>query len=1131
MDSPSPYDRLLRQLEEFRRRYYLNQVIRGALIVTAALLAAYLTVSLLEYRFYFAPAVRRVLLFGGLGAAGLALFAGVMRPLMRFGRIGPRMTDDEAARLIGEHFPEVADRLLNVLQLRRQSGGDDALAEASIRQKIDGMKAVPFRAAVDLGANRRYLPWALPPLLALLFVLFAAPSVLRESNARLLRPSQVFEREAPFRFVLENGRLEAEQYADVTLDLRIDGRALPDAVQLVLADGTRFRMAREEADRFRHTFHQVVSDRTFHFEAAGFRSLPHTLTVLPAPSLRDLEMRLDYPAYTGRPDETLRNTGDASVPAGTRVTWIFRTDHTDAVGLAFADSTWRAERRGAGEFHLERTLYEDAAYRVGVANERVTGRDSLAYRIGVIPDRHPRIRVERVTDSTNRKFLFFLGEASDDYGLRNLNLHWTWERETASGERETLTEQTVPVGIDRGRPLAAFDHAWDLGTLDLAPGDRVTYWFQVWDNDAIHGAKSSRTPAMTFELPSREAFEEKEAERNRDIKETLREALSEIDDVQRDIEELREKLLQENELGWQDRQSLERLVERQRAVSQQVEQLREDFRRNLSEQGDYKQYDERLAQKQEQLQRMFEEVVPDELKQMMAELEQLLEQLGKEEGLEELEEMALSDEQLENELDRMLELFQQLELEQTMQDAVDQLEELAREQEELANESLNDPEADPAELAERQERLNERFDAVREELERIDELNESLSDPHDLPETGERAEQLAQDMEQSREQLEQSEQSQQAGKGKQAGQQQQQAGEKQQQNSREMEDMAETLGNALSGMQQQQQTEDLRALRQLLDNLIKLSFDQEALMDELATVPTANPRYVDLVQEQFRLREDAEMVEDSLLALAGRVFEISTFVTRELTEMNRHMERGIEQLADRRVAEGRAEQQFVMTSLNNLALMLNEVMDQMMEQMASQMPGSQMCQKPGGGKPGQQQSPQLGNLQEQLNQQLQQLKEGQQPGQRNPLGAKQFAQMAARQAAIRQALEQMAQQMQGTGEPGEQGDMARELREIAEEMERTEEELVNKVFENGTLMRQQQILTRLLEAEEAMRERELDTKRESRTAESVSPALPPSLEEYLKKRQSELDLFKTVPADLKPYYRELVESYLNRLSF
>ena len=1129
MPTRSPYDLLLDKLEEFRRRYYLNQLIRGALLATAFLLVAYLVLSLLEYRFYFPPAVRAVLLYGGLAAAGLALMAWVLQPALRYWRVGSRMSDDEAARLIGAHFPGVSDRLLNILQLQRQENGSEvnALIEASVNQKIGGLESVPFRGAVDLRANQRYLPWVAPPLLAFLFVLIAAPSILEESNARLIRPGQRFEREAPFRFAFDAQNLETEQFQDFTVELGLEGDALPESVQVILADGARYRMQRLAPDRYAYTFRQPAEDQGFYFEAAGFTSESHTLRVLPTPSLQQLSLRLDYPAYTGRKDEVLRNTGDATVPVGTEITWTIQTQHSASVGLQFADSLYQAERRGENEFHWTKVMLEDAAYRVGVANDRLAGRDSLAYRIGVVPDQFPRIRAEELVDSTNRKFLFFLGEASDDYGLRNLNFIWRWERLDAGGNRVPVADETIPLALDRSQARSAFNHGWNVAELDLEPGDRLTYYFQIWDNDAIHGAKSARTAAMTYEMPTRAAFEQQETVRNEAIKDKLASTLEEIDKAQEEMDRLREKLVQQKELDWADRQSLEALMQQQEQIRKNVEELREDYRENLKEQSDFKKYDDRLAQKQQQLQQMFEEVVPDELKQMMDELEQLLEQLGKEQGLDELEDMQLTDEQLENELDRMLELFKQMELEQQLQDAIDQLEELAEQQEQLAEES-KEPDSDPADMAERQEKLNEAFEDVREDLDRLDELNEALEDPNELPDTESQEESLEQSMEESLEQLSESEQSQQDGKENKSQQQQQQASEQQEQSAQEMKELAESLQSAASAMQQQQQSEDLQALRQLLDNLIKLSFDQESLMDELATVPTGNPRYVELVQEQFRLREDAEMVEDSLLALASRVFEISTFVTRELADMNRHMDKGIEQLAERRVGEGRVEQQYVMTGLNNLALMLNEVMDQMMEQMANQMPGNQMCQKPGSGKPGSQGKPQMGKMQDALNKQLQQLKDGQQPGQRNPLGAKQFAQMAARQAAIRQALDQMAQQMQGGGEDGE---LAREMKEIADQMEKTEEDLVNKVFENGTLMRQQQILTRLLEAEEAMREREISPKRESNTAQEISPAIPPSLEEYLKKRQSEIDLFKTVPADLKPYYRQLVEEYLNNLEF
>ena len=82
---------------------------------------------------------------------------------------------------------------------------------------------------------------------------------------------------------------------------------------------------------------------------------------------------------------------------------------------------------------------------------------------------------------------------------------------------------------------------------------------------------------------------------------------------------------------------------------------------------------------------------------------------------------------------------------------------------------------------------------------------------------------------------------------------------------------------------------------------------------------------------------------------------------------------------------------------------------------------------------------------------------------------------------------------------------------------------------NEMLKRQQEILTRLLEAENAERQRETDNKRESNTGKDMVKQLPPEVEEYLRKKQAELELYKTVPPNLKPFYRDLVEDYFKSL--
>jgi len=216
-----------------------------------------------------------------------------------------------------------------------------------------------------------------------------------------------------------------------------------------------------------------------------------------------------------------------------------------------------------------------------------------------------------------------------------------------------------------------------------------------------------------------------------------------------------------------------------------------------------------------------------------------------------------------------------------------------------------------------------------------------------------------------------------------------------------------------------------------------------------------------------------------------------------------------------------------MTAVNNLALMFDEVMKKMQEQMSQQMAGSQMCQKPGGKKPSQSS---MSQMQKQLNDKIQQLGEKGKDGKipKDKMGGEQMsqelAQMAQQQAQIREAIRKMNEELNKDGK-NSLGD----LNKLQKDMEKTETELLNKQITAEMMKRQQEILTRLLEAETADRQRETDNKRESNKGKDQVKKLPPEIEEYLKKKEAELELYKTVPPDLKPFYRELVEEYYKSL--
>ena len=62
-----------------------------------------------------------------------------------------------------------------------------------------------------------------------------------------------------------------------------------------------------------------------------------------------------------------------------------------------------------------------------------------------------------------------------------------------------------------------------------------------------------------------------------------------------------------------------------------------------------------------------------------------------------------------------------------------------------------------------------------------------------------------------------------------------------------------------------------------------------------------------------------------------------------------------------------------------------------------------------------------------------------------------------------------------------------------------------------------------------MRERELDNKREGEAATDYENTVPKAFEDYFKAKEKEVELLKTVPPKLYPYYKKEVNEYFKRI--
>jgi len=1113
------FDRLLEQIDAFIRKFYKNQMVKGSILFLGILLFSFLLTTTLEYFGRFGSITRGILFFAFIGLNLAVLVNFIIIPIMKLYSFGSRINRYQASEIIGHFFPSISDRLKNTLQLNESldsNEGNIELIRASVVQRSNSLSVVPFASAIDLKENKKYAKFLIPLFLVFVIVGIAAPSLFTQGTERVVNYTKEFKEEAPFDFILNSEDLVVEEGEDLPVEVVLKGNELPENVYLISENG-KFLMTRKTKNKFVGVVKKPRNSGDFYFEANDFESDKYALSVFGKATIGKLEAKLYYPKYLGKLDETVANAGDLIVPEGTEIEWSIVTKNTKFVDFVYNGSRQRFKGNG---FKVSKKLLNTAKIDLRLSNEFKNKIDSSSMTISVVKDAYPAIQVGEVKDTVSDGLRFFSGQISDDYGLSNLTFVYTIISENGDRRENRMSVKKV-FGLD-----LPFDFAVDFRRENVKLKDRIEYYFVVNDNDGINGSKSTKSQTFTYKLPSLDELNEKRDEEQKEIKENLNDILNRTKDFQKNVEKLKKDVLNSKRNDWEKLNQVNQLKEEQKSILESLENMQQKMDQSTQEKNQLSEMDKEMLEKQEMIEKLLEELMDDELKDLLDQLEKLMEKNNKEDLKENLDNIEQSSEEMKKQLDRSLEMLKKLQVNEKIDDIEKELKELSEEQEALKKD-VEQEKVSEEKAVEKQEEINKKFDELKEDLKEMKELNESLEKPMNLGETKESEEKIDQDLQESKENLENS-------KEKKAGENQKSAAE-------EMKKMAEQLDQMQQQSNQQQQEEDINSLRNILESLMALSFDQEDLMIRFGKVGDSDPAYRRYGRKQRAIVDDTRIVRDSLLALAKRQPKIAVFVDKELSTIASNHSLSLEDIDEHRKRDLNVHQQTVMTSYNNLALLLNESLESMQQQMKSMMEGSGSCNNPGGkGKPKPGNSMSSGDMKQMLKKQLEQMQKGPNPGGEKPgdapgskpgqegmgmqgLGNKQIAKMAAEQTAIRQRLEQLRNELNKEG----QG-KGNQLNPLIKELEEQEKELINKQFSPEMIKRQKDILTRLLESEKALMERGFEEKRESESGKNENYGNKIRFEEYNKQKLNQIELLRAVDPVYRKYYKDKANEYFNQ---
>ena len=1090
---------IYQKLEAFIRKFYTNELIRGTIFFIGLGLLYFLFTLFIEYFLWLKPMGRTVLFWTFIVVEVYLLFRFILFPIFKLCKLQKGIDYNQASTIIGNHFTEVSDKLINFLQLSNPNNQEvqSELLLASIEQKANLLQPIPFGNAINFKSNKKYFPLALiPVLLFAAFYFTGNAKLISQSLNRVVHFNAVFLPPAPFKFVILNSTLETQQGDDFIIRFKTVGKVVPENVMIFIDDESYFMESTSSGD-FEFKITKISKNKSFHIETNSIASQDYELKVFTVPSIANFEMKLNFPSYLNKKTEIIKGTGNAIIPEGTHVTWKMNTFSTQKADWINENLTFPFSKSD-NSFILSKSIFQDTDYQIITSNNKVKNYEKLSYQLSVVKDQYPVITVSKAPDSLKVANNYMLGQISDDYGFSKLQIIYYQSDKPASKKRGSISI--------KNNSFDQFVFAFP-SNLPVEQGVSYDYYFEIFDNDAIHNFKSSKSSVFSNRIATDLEKEEQILEQHNENINSLEKSLKIQDKQISEMEKLQKIGKEKESLDFKEQQKITDFIKRQMKQDEMMKEFTKKMNDNLDKfkTSPKDEFKEELKNRMDKADKELEKN-----NKLLDELKELNDKIQSEEFLTKLEQFKQNSKNQNKNLEQLVELTKKFYVEKKAEQLGKKLDSLSKQQEELSNNEKDNK-------LEKQEEINNEFEKIQKNLNELSKDNKDLKSPLNFPEDATKAKNIKQDLNSAIEELKNNRKD--------------KAKPNQKSASKKMKEIAQKMTESLDGAEKEQLQEDVTMLRQVLDNLLAFSLSQEDLMNQFKKHRSGSPAFNKNIKIQQDLKLQFKHVDDSLFAMSLRNPKIAEDITKELGNVVYNIDKSLSSLTDAQLPKGLSHQQYTIASANKLADFLSDMLNSMQMQMAGISSG-----KPKSGQGQGTQLPDIIKKQQGLGDKMKdgmkskvksgtgqngnQGKSGQsrEDGNNGEGDAEAIMEIYKEQKQLREALQNELNK-KGLGGNGQS---------VLEQMKQIEKELLNKGFKNETLQKILNVKQDLLKLNTALQQQGEENKRqsESNTKEfnNRSNALPPALLEYL----NSIEILNRQSLPLRSNFNQKVQEYFNK---
>jgi hypothetical protein len=1105
----------------YKKENYLF-LLKGLFNFISLVIAIIIIISLTESLFYLGKPIRAFLFFGSLICiCALLLYLAVKPALYYFEIIKKRDYENLALRL-GNVLPNIKDHILNVLQIVEQNDTkynySESLVEESVRAIRSKVNSINFDIILDKKSLIKPRNYAITFILLFGILLIFNGSVIFNSLNRIVLFAKDFTPPSPFTITLLPGNTEITKGDSVRIHVKVDGEKQNhiylsykhpeqnkyESLTLNLIDGQQS-----------YLFENLKNDLDYYAFLDEVTSEKHKIKVVDRPVVKTLRVHLTPPSYTGLEAKYLDNDiGDITAILGSRVRIEIDLNKEITEGkLIFSDTQSVTLKKNERNAYTDFSINKNKTYHIDLTDEKGSKNvDPIEYEIKTIIDEFPSITIAepgKNSDINDDMRLSLHIKIKDDFGFSKCRIGYKIVKTRYSLPQEEFTFLNIPISSPLPKEQDIY-YLWNLSPLSLAPDDIAAYYIEIYDNDNVSGPKLSKSNEYFVRFPSLDEILRKSEETQKVAFQDMQKIHEEAKELKKTLDDINQDLKKSKDIDWQQQKKMEDLAKKYDELQKKVEEVTKNIEESTMAMAENKIISPETMDKYMELQKLMSEITSPDFSQAMKKLQDAMRSMSPEDMRQAMQNMTFNEESFRSSIERTMNIMKRVMIEQKTDDVMKRIDRMIEQQSLLNEEASKTNSANKGkleELAQKQDELKKELENAKDELDEL--LNRVQEFKDEMP--FDQLQQIAQNMQQQNtgQMMQSSSQQMQQGNKQEAQKSQEQISEDLNFLKQQMQDFKKNL---LEGQQKQV----LNALRKALKEILEVSVAQENLKNQTMDYSQFSQRSRDLAQQQSGLQSDLTNVITQLYSLAQKSFAITPQMSKSIGDAFSKMSQSVGSLSNRSTQAATQQQTGAMSSLNQTAQELQNAIKNM---------GNQGQQ--GQGMPSLlQQLGQMANQQQGINQGMMPFGSG--SGQLTPQQQAELSRLLGEQQAVQKSLEQLQEEAE---KYGNQDRILGDLDKISKEMQEVIEEMKNKNVNENTIQKQERILSRLLDAQRSMRERDFEKQRKSNTGQDFTRESPKDIDFNLLNSKNNLqkDLLKAIESGFAKDYETIIRKYFESI--